>query len=67
MSSMIRNIQRKNARKSPDYEPRSRSVQYLPNGGYRVLRETKGWLTVSPARLRAQARLAEIRARIHSA
>lgn len=63
MSSGIRNMQRKVLRASPDYEPAPQPMIELPDGGYMTLRPTKGWITISGARLWAQGVIAELRSR----
>lgn len=57
MSSLLRRQSRRIKRKFGNHEPKARPFIYHADGGYSVLRPTKGWLRVSPARLRAQHRL----------
>lgn len=66
--SIQRAIRRRRARKNGDDWP-SRSMPFRDardgkpiKDGYDALRPTKGWLHVSSARLRAQAKLADLRA-----
>lgn len=59
--SVQRAIRRRRAHKAGGQWP-SRSQPFREcRDGYDALRPTKGWLHVSNARLRAQARLAELR------
>ena len=61
MSSMIRNMQRRMAKKATDYEPRDPAYRlHADNVGYSVLTPTKGWRHFSARRLRAQALLSQI-------
>lgn len=46
MSSFLRTLQRRQLRKSTDYETPTQLAQPQPDGGYRVLHPTRGWKTV---------------------
>ena len=54
---MRRNAFRRSGR---EWAARQQPTFALPDGGYCTLRPTKGWLPVSAARLRAQAKLRSI-------
>lgn len=60
MSSLLRRIQRKKLRNSPDYDPKPQPTFPTGDGGYWTLRPTKGWIKISGARLRAQRMMAQI-------
>jgi len=60
MSSFIRNLQRRAARKNPDYESQPQVTQVRDDGSYRTLRPTKGWLEMSAIRYLATMKLAQI-------
>lgn len=60
MSSFPRRLQRKAARKNPDYETPSQPTVMREDGGYKTLRPTGGWLDVSILRMVAQFKLAAI-------
>lgn len=61
MSSMLRNLQRKIARRAPD---RARSEQpfrlHADGVGYDVYHPTRGWKRICADRVIAQARMASI-------
>jgi hypothetical protein len=55
MTSLSRKMKRAAyARVGKEWPTRQQPTVTLPNGGYMTLRPTKGWLYVSPRRLRAQ-------------
>ena len=61
MSSLLRRQQKRILKKIGKWEVRPRPFRiHKGSDGYDVLRPTKGWLRVSGARLRAQARLRHI-------
>ena len=60
MSSYIRNLQRKAARKSAGHEPREQHAVVLRDGGYATLTPTKGWRVFTAKRLWAIKRTAEL-------
>lgn len=60
MSSYLRRLERKFKREQPGYESPAQQYRAMPDGGYAVLHPTKGWRSVSPRRLRAQKRMAEL-------
>lgn len=72
MSSFARNMQRKRLRQGTfttdddgnvtkvEHEAKPQPTFTLPNGGYITVRYTRGYRVISGARLRAQAKLAEI-------
>lgn len=60
MSSLIRNIARKAARNSSNYEPKPQKTVAHIDGGYSVLHPTRGWQRFSARRLRAIQRTAEM-------
>lgn len=60
MSSLLRRKQRKIARDNGSFENKSAQYRNAGPGGYDVCHPTKGWRHYSAARLRAQARLAEM-------
>lgn len=66
MSSLPRRIQRRWQRKRPDYEAAPQPTEMLPNGGYRTLRPTKGWVTISGPRLAAQAIMGAMLSKRHA-
>lgn len=53
MSSLVRRIQRKFARDNGLYKGKPQPVVNLPDGGYKTLHPTKGWMKVSGKRVRA--------------
>lgn len=59
MSSALRRIQRRAARKRPDYEAPEAPIRYLANGGYQALHPTRGWRTFSGKRLLAGQMVAD--------
>lgn len=63
MPSLTRRIARKAKRRAGTYVGTDQPTRVLPDGGYVTLRPTKGWIRISGARLRAQARMARIGAR----
>lgn len=60
MSSMIRNLQRRMAKKATGYEPKDRPHRDLPDGGYAFVHPTKGFRVISGARLVAQGRMYQL-------
>jgi hypothetical protein len=60
MSSYLRTIQRRAARKASNYEAPPQPTRTFVDGSYETLRPTKGWLRLSIARLWAQQRLAQM-------
>lgn len=50
MSSFLRRLQKKILRKRSEYTPTEPAIRYYKDGGYSVLRPTKGWLKVSAKR-----------------
>jgi hypothetical protein len=60
VSGFARNLQRKWARTAGSYDAPTTPYRTLPDGGYEVLRPTKGWLRVSGKRRRAQGRMARM-------
>lgn len=60
MSSYLRTLQRRQARKSTDYETPDRPFRPLPDGGYEVLIPPHGWQRFSFRRLRAAQRMAQM-------
>lgn len=59
MSSLIRRMQ-KRALKARDKWNYEQPTITLKDGGYRTLRPTKGWFTMSMRRINAQAKMARI-------
>lgn len=57
-------MQRKFDRERPDYAPKSQPTKLLPDGGYRTLRPTKGWITICGKRLSAGRRMAAMLDRV---
>ncbi|MEA3036830.1 MAG: hypothetical protein QOH04_2607 [Sphingomonadales bacterium] len=60
MSSLLRRQQRKIKRNAGTFTNRPTAYRDAGPEGYDVLHATKGWRHVSAARLRAQARLAQL-------
>lgn len=60
MSSRLRTLQRRALRKRADYTPAGQPTKVFPDGGYRTLRPTKGWLVMSARRLLARLTVAAI-------
>lgn len=54
MSSLIRRIERKVARLNGGYEKKPQPTVLLPDGGYKTLHPTKGWMKVSGKRLKGR-------------
>lgn len=56
MTTFTRKLKRARYRKAgKEWPAKEQPSIALTRGGYRTLRPTKGWLTVSPKRLHAQA------------
>ena len=55
MSSFLRNLQRKAARKSSDYVAKPQPFEINDDGSYRTLHPTRGWRHVCARRARYYA------------
>jgi hypothetical protein len=61
MSSMLRNLQRKIERRSPDRARVEQPYRQHADGtGYDVYHPTRGWRRISAKRVAAQARMASL-------
>jgi len=58
MSSFLRRIQRKVARKNKTFEPMPQATVVYDDGSYHTLRPTKGWIYFSIKRVRAERLMA---------